>query len=603
MKALSPVAVLAAVTAVLAAGPAGATPPEQPRPPAHAGLPGSGDSGGVELTELGRYTAEGAEFDEGGAEIVAFDATAKRLFVANGSEGTLDVVDVADPAAPQLVEQVGLEEYGEGINGVGAKDGLVGVAVSPEDEQGSRGRAVFLDAATLEVVADVEVGFLPDALLFSPDGGTAVVANEGEPSDDYANDPVGSVSIIDTTTFQVREVGFEDLQPSDVVNEESFRTFGPSASDLAADIEPENIAFDADGSTAYVSLQENNAVAEVDLDAGELTGVFALGFKDWSAEGTNAGNGFDASDEDGEVRIRDWPVLGIPHPDSVAAYQVGGETFLATANEGDTRDYDGYSEEERLGEVGFCDREFSYDGMSAEDLEQEGNLGRLSITTTNGYDEDGECVEQAHAYGARSFSIYTPEGELVYDSGSDFEEITADLLGRNGFNTDNAEIGADAFDSRSDDAGPEPEGMAVGEAYGNTYAFVGLEQVGGVMTYRVTDPTAPEFVSYTTGRDFDAATPEESVDLGPEGVLFISQEDSPNGWPLLVVSHEVTGTTTIYQVDPAEKVDMPSGGVATGGGGTAEPERSAVLAAAAGSLALAAGALAMVLVGRRRVRD
>jgi len=124
------------------------------------------------------------------------------------------------------------------------------------------------------------------------------------------------------------------------------------------------------------------------------------------------------------------------------------------------------------------------------------------------------------------------------------------VLGVHGFNANNDESGEDAFDSRSDDKGPEPESVAVGRAYGNTYAFIGLERVGGVMTYRVTDPTDPEFVSYTNGRDFDAATAAESVDLGPEGVLFISDEDSPTGRPLVVLSHEVTGTTTIYQLDP-----------------------------------------------------
>lgn len=242
-------------------------------------------------------------------------------------------------------------------------------------------------------------------------------------------------------------------------------------------------------------------------------------------------------------------MLGIPQPDAVAAYEVRGHTLLVTANEGDARDYDGYSEQQRLGDVGLCEG-FTYDGMDAAELERDENLGRLNITTVNGFDQSQGCVEQPYAYGARSFSIYTAEGELVYDSGSDFEDITAEILGRNGFNANNDETGDDAFDTRSDDKGPEPEGVAVGQAYGNTYAFIGLERVGGVMTYRVTNPRRPEFVSYDTGRDFDAATPEEAVDLGPEGVLFVSAEDSPTGRPLVVLSHEVTGTTTIYQVDP-----------------------------------------------------
>ena len=185
-----------------------------------------------------------------------------------------------------------------------------------------------------------------------------------------------------------------------------------------------------------------------------------------------------ASNEDDAINLRNWPVTGIPEPDALASYRSRGDTFLVTANEGGARDYDGFSEEERLGDVEHCEG-FEHDGIGAQELQQDENLGRLNITTVNGFDEDEdeECVEEIHAYGGRSFSIYTPDGELVYDSGSDFEEITADLLGENGFNANNDELGDDAFDSRSDDKGPEPEGVAVGKVYGKTYAFVGLERL------------------------------------------------------------------------------------------------------------------------------
>lgn len=499
----------------------------------------------VELTELGRYTPEQVGFDEGGAEIVAFDADTERLFVANGSDGTVDVLDASDPSEPELVEQVLLDTYGTSITGVAAADGLAAVAVHPEDAQAEPGTVVVLDTDTLEILADVKAGFLPDAVAFSPDRSVAMVANEGEPNDDYTLDPEGSVTIIDLETFEPTQVGFTRFNGTEGDLDDSIRIFGPGAS-VAEDLEPENVTFSKDSSTAYVTLQENNAIAMVDVAAAEVTELVGLGFKDW----TEAGSGFDASNEDGAINLRNWPVTGIPQPDALASYGSRGDTFLVTANEGDARDYAGFSEEERLGDVELCEG-FEHDGMGAEELQQDENLGRLNITTVNGFDEDEdeECVEEIHAYGGRSFSIYTPGGELVYDSGSDFEEITAELLGENGFNANNDESGDDAFDSRSDDKGPEPEGVAVGKVYGKTYAFVGLERVGGVMTYEVTNPESPEFVSYTTGRDFDAATREASVDLGPEGVLFIRAQDSPTGRPLLVLSHEVTGTTTLYQID------------------------------------------------------
>lgn len=354
-------------------------------------------------------------------------------------------------------------------------------------------------------LSDVEVGFLPDALIFSPDGRTAVVANEGEPNDDYTIDPEGTVSVIDLS--------------------------GGAAERSA---------------TTFVTLQENNAIVAIDVASGEITDLFGLGFKDH----TDPANGRDASNADGEINIRSWPVMGIYQPDALAAYDVEDEKFLVTANEGDARSYDGFSEEERFGDVELCPEFPDYDGMDAEELQEDENLGRLNITTVNGFDDERGCVQEIHAYGGRSFSIYTADGEQVFDSGREFEEITAAELGRQGFNANNDESRADAFDTRSDDRGPEPEGVAVDEAYGETYAFIGLERVGGVMTYRVSDPSNAEFVDYTTSRQFDVADPEDSVDLGPEGVIFVTAKDSPTGRPLVVLSHEVTGTTTIYQVDP-----------------------------------------------------
>ncbi len=519
---------LAASIAVVLPAVASAAAPDRDRRP------------GLQITEIGRYTAAGAEFGEGGAEIVAHDPGTQRLFVVNGSETTLDVIDIADPSAPVLADQVDLSPFGTGVNGVGAARGLVGVATQPADPQATRGTAVFLDAATLELRGTAEVGFLPDALLFTPDGRHALVANEGEPNSDYTIDPEGTVSIIDARNFSVREVDFGGITEVDG----STRIFGPGAT-IAADLEPENIAFSANSRTAWVSLQENNALAVIDVRSGEVTDVVGLGFIDRNEQG----NAFDASDRDGAINIRNWDVLGIPQPDSVATVRARGETFVLTANEGDARDYDGFSEQARVADLTLCAEEYP----DADALQRDENLGRLNVTTVNGFDTERDCFEQLHGFGGRSFSVYTEDGELVYDSGADFERITADVLGRNGFNANNDESGPDAFDSRSDDKGPEPEGLTVGRFQGREYAFIGLERVGGFMTYDVTDPRAPQFVTYTTSRDFAAATPEQSIDLGPEGVLFISQQDSPTRRPLVVLAHEITGTTTLYQLDRARR--------------------------------------------------
>lgn len=151
-----------------------------------------------------------------------------------------------------------------------------------------------------------------------------------------------------------------------------------------------------------------------------------------------------------------------------------------------------------------------------------------------------------YSYGGRSFSIRTTTGALVFDSGDELEQITAAFLPTN-FNASHSN---NTFDNRSTSKGPEPEGLVVGKAYGRTLAFIGFERIGGIAVYDITDPFAPELVDYVNNRDFtnpfNFAT---AGDLGPEGLAFISAEDSPNGQPMLAVAHEVSGTTTLYQIN------------------------------------------------------
>jgi hypothetical protein len=120
------------------------------------------------------------------------------------------------------------------------------------------------------------------------------------------------------------------------------------------------------------------------------------------------------------------------------------------------------------------------------------------------------------------------------------------------FNADNTE---NTFDSRSDDKGPEPEALTVGVAYGRTLAFIGLERHGGIAVYDVTNPATPALLDYVNNRNFSANLENDAVkttpaarDLGPEGLIFISAANSPNGKPLVVAANEISGTTTIYEI-------------------------------------------------------
>jgi hypothetical protein len=254
-------------------------------------------------------------------------------------------------------------------------------------------------------------------------------------------------------------------------------------------------------------------------------------------------NGLDASDRDNAINIRNWPIFGMYQPDAIASYRVGNKTYLITANEGDARDYDTFAEEARIKDLALDPVAFP----NAAALQADAALGRLTVTTTLGdTDNDGD-YDELYVFGGRSFSIWDDQGNLVYDSGEDFERITAQLF-PNDFNSNND--GNGTFDNRSDNKGPEPEGVTTGVINGRTYAFIGLERIGGVMVYDVTSPKSPEFIQYINPRDFAGnAAAGTAGDLGPEGILFISAADSPTGKPLVVVANEVSGSTGIFEIN------------------------------------------------------
>lgn len=502
----------------------------------------------ISLTKLGTYASN--SFDKGGAEIVTHDPVSQRLYIVNGATQSIDIVNIGSPASPVLSTTIALSPtYGAKATSVDMHNGVLAVAVEAQTPTDA-GKVAFFDRDG-RPLKQVTVGVLPDMVTFTPDGSKVLTANEGQPTDDYLIDPEGTVTIIDmasgvanATPTEVRFIDFNQGGPRNGELPGDVRIFGPGAS-VAQDLEPEYIAVSPDGQTAFVTLQENNAIAEIDIDVARVTAIRALGFKDHNV----AGNGLDASNRDDRINIRPWPVKGMYMPDAIAAYDAQGKTYLVTANEGDARDYGGFGEEARIG-----DDQIVLDPArfpNAADLKSDTNLGRLQITTTLGKNAEGE-YEELYSYGARSFSIRDGEtGALVFDSGDDMEQRTAELLPEffNSTNDDNA-----SFDNRSDDKGPEPEGVVIGTIGGRTYAFVGLERIGGVMVYDVTTPASPTFVLYVNNRDFSAGAGVGSGgDLGPEGLVFVPGNQSPTGFPLLIVANEVSGTTTIYGITTVSK--------------------------------------------------
>lgn len=502
------------------------------------------------------YSASGAEislkvegtyysgvFDGAAAEIAAYDRRTKRLFVTNADANTVDVLSIRNIKNPRLLDTIDLSPYGAGVNSVAFKRGVVAIAVEADPKQ-DPGSIVFFNRRG-KFLSQVAAGALPDMVTFTPDGSKVLVANEGEPNDDYDNDPIGSVSIIDLSggiahlsDADATHIDFSAYNGADLGE---IRIFGPNAS-VAQDIEPEYIAISDDGDTAYVSLQENNAIAIIDIATASITDLVPLGTKAFSGA-----NSIDASNRDGAINIAAWPAVGMYQPDAIATFSVHGETFVLTANEGDARDYGAFSEEARVKDNGddYVADPTAYPNI--DELAEDGNLGRLKITTATG-DTDGDGdIDVIHAYGGRSFSILNAQGKMIYDSGNEFERITAAVIPEN-FNSTNDENGS--FDGRSDDKGPEPEGVTVGRIDGKTYAFIGLERVGGIMVYDVSNPHVPEFVQYINNREFNGdAAMGTAGDLGPEGLVFIPRRAAPyRQAPLLVATNEVSGTTTGYSI-------------------------------------------------------
>ncbi|HWH97075.1 MAG TPA: hypothetical protein VNS80_01800, partial [Pseudolysinimonas sp.] len=233
-----------------------------------APLPALADDDAAPVFEyVGRYA-------NGGAEVSAVLGT--KLFVI-GEGTTLDVVDISDPALPVLLRTVDLAAYGASITSVATTSAGVGaarVAVTlPAADKTAPGTVVLLNPGGNPLHSAV-VGANPDMVTFDESGERVLVANEGEP-DSYVpkDDAEGTVSVVDvarllhkkTAATAVTTIGFTDFNVGASRHDElpaGTRIFGPGAT-VAEDLEPEYIT--VDGNRAYVTLQENNSIAELDL--------------------------------------------------------------------------------------------------------------------------------------------------------------------------------------------------------------------------------------------------------------------------------------------------------------------------------------------------
>jgi hypothetical protein len=436
----------------------------------------------------------------------------------NNSAGNnrIEVVDFSDPSSPSVIGNINTVSYGGLVNSVSVSNGKLAAAIESTIKT-DNGKVLVFDTGEYSVLATVEVGVLPDMVVFSPDGNMIITANEGEPDDTYTTDPMGTVSIIlvndnySVTTLDFS--GFENRATE--LKAKGFRIFGKDAS-FAQDIEPEYVAISQNSKTAWVTLQENNGIAVIDLNSKTITDILPLGFKDYNL----ASNEMDLSDADGGVFFKPWPVKSVYMPDGIAVLANNNVPFVFTANEGDAREYSGFSEIKRINNAAINLDAFAF--PNATDLKLNSNLGKLNITTTLG-DKDGDGdFDELYSFGARSFSIWNGNtGKQIFDSGNE--------LDKRAFSEGNYD------DKRSDDKGAEPEGVVIGRVGNKNLLFVGMERVDGVAVYDVTNPVKPKYLQWLDCGD------------APEGLLFISAEDSPTGKSLLVVSSEDDGVVTVFE--------------------------------------------------------
>ncbi len=509
----------------------------------------------LSISKIGQFAVGVTNKDGGVAEIVKYNKDNNKFYLVNGSGNppSLEIVrlDLVQGLVKEktvtmkdLVEKDGFL-YGDLTSvDVNTKTKRVSLSVQELDSK-KPGKILVMDYDG-NVLKSYEAGVQPDMIKTTSDGRYILTANEGEPRTSGA-DPEGSITIVDTTNDTVSHVRFNNVS----VIDDKVHIRGASdpstgavtgegqKADAVFDLEPEYIAISEDNTKAYVSFQENNAIGTVDIGSKTLLSVKGLGFKDLSLPN----NSLDLV-KDNTIKFENVPFYGMYMPDGISTQTIDGVPYIFTANEGDVTEWPGVrTNGSTIGAIKgslvpgsaaaiFLAGKTAYDGV-----EVAGDMGHESI----------------YLYGGRSFSIWQANTmSQVYDSGNDFEKVTAQRLPNN-FNASNSKT---AMDDRSSKKGPEPEDVKVSKVGSKILAFVGLERIGGIMTYDVTDPANAKFVNYTNSRVF---TPKDNLntDTGPEGIEFIPASVSPNGNPLLLVANEVGGTVAVYQLN-VQKVALDS---------------------------------------------
>lgn len=483
---------------------------------------------------------------------VDFDRQTQYLYSTDVGNNQVEYWDYQRINKPAYQGSFKLDTYFSTISDIDANMGSVAVAGYSSEQ--SAGRVVIFDANG-QYQTQVIVGALPREVRFDRINSKLLVSCAGAPNDDYSIDPQGSFAIINInstanniTQADVQLLDFTLLDTTQF--DPGIRIFGNNGQQLASqDVEPAGFSISDNGGKAYLSLQKNNAMAVIDIPSASLDTIVALGYKDYGQ------SALDASDVKPSIDIRSYTNLfGMYQPDGMAFLAQNGQQYVLTANEGSARRTTGFNEVERVSRVPLDAQDFGNTFM----LQRDTALGRLEVTTTMGNGND-VLFDSLFTFGGRSFSIRDAQGALIWDSGDEFEQALATAFPQN-FNSSEADN--NSYKTQSDELGPRPELITVAEIDGVSYALISLAEMGGIMIYDISDAAQPVFVQYEILRDFSTpASDQQNNDLGISDIEFIDAFASPASIPMIVLSHELTGTITTYIVGSQvsnEEFPMPT---------------------------------------------
>lgn len=507
---------------------------------------------------ISRYNAGAYSADGGSAEISVYNSANGFIYSVNGVKGTLDCVDInniennetvgtltgVELSAAELAENIDAEfTYGDTTSVAVSKDSSK-LAIAMQDKDYTKtGRVLLFSCAAdgaLNYIGMAKTGVQPDMVCFNADDTLILTADEGEPRMGAGEtDPRGSVTIINTSDLSSETVDFTAFDNKrDILVSRGIVIQKDTAPSV--DFEPEYIAIS--GNRAYISLQEANAIAVLDIKSKNFIDIYSVGYEDYSSIAVD----LDKSDETYRPETYE-NIKGIRMPDGISACTINGETYLLTANEGDSRAWP-VSSEEFVNEI------------KSDTSPVNGIKMKKKVTWFDVSQYDGLEAGMDYIFGARSFTMFkvTESGLTeVFDSESDFEAITAKVL-PDYFNCSNEVVD---IEDRSGKKGPEPESITVGTIGKRTYAFVALERISGVMMYDITEPENVVFENYINSRDFSA---DIKNDVSPEGLYFIAADESPVKKPLLAVSNEVAGTISVIELDLEGEHSHGSGALVKG---------------------------------------